>query len=142
MNAWSGQLYLKPYITHTFRKAFEIPFISDEFLRGYLLCIRLILKFNFKTRLTYCIRFYENHCEKSFNLFKEKSSHRFSSIVFGENHCKPLPPLVIFWWKQIRTSPRLSIIGLTVAPSVQPTRSRLPKIIFRESWPGVLFCHL
>lgn len=48
MNAWSGQLYLKPYITQTFIKYFEIPFISDEIFRGYSLCIWLILKFNLK----------------------------------------------------------------------------------------------
>lgn len=34
MNAWSGQLYLKPYITQTFRKAFELTFIYGKILRG------------------------------------------------------------------------------------------------------------
>lgn len=47
MNAWSGQLYVKPYITQTFRKAFELTFIYDEIVRGTSLRISSILKFNF-----------------------------------------------------------------------------------------------
>lgn len=47
MNAWSGQLYLKPYITQTFRKAFKVTFIYDEIVRRTPLRIRSILKFNF-----------------------------------------------------------------------------------------------
>lgn len=37
-------LYLKPYITQTFRKAFELTFIYHEMVRGTPL---RILKFNF-----------------------------------------------------------------------------------------------
>lgn len=47
MNTWSGQLYLKPYITQTVRKAFKVTFIYEEIVRGTPLRIRLILKFNF-----------------------------------------------------------------------------------------------
>lgn len=47
MNAWSGQLYLKLYITQTFRKAFKVTFIYDEIVRETPLRIRSILKFNF-----------------------------------------------------------------------------------------------
>lgn len=47
MNAWSGQLYLKPYITQIFRKEFELTFIYDEIVRGTPLRISSILKFNF-----------------------------------------------------------------------------------------------
>lgn len=46
MNA-SGQLYLKLYVTQTFKNAFELTFIYDEIVRGTPLRIMSILKFNF-----------------------------------------------------------------------------------------------